>query len=325
MDSVVRIYSTGGADVLTFDDVERRELAPNEAWIEQDAVGVNFLDVMQRNGSVPLALPCALGLEGAGIVRAVGADVSHVVPGDRVAYMLGPIGAYASARAYPADRLVRLPDAFSLDIAAAALFKGVTAQYLLKTTYPVTTGSIVLIYGAAGALGQLMVPWAKHLGACVIGVVSRRASVERARAAGCDAVFVWGEGDLPKQVSTFTQGRKADVVYDGVGRDTFETSLDCLGMRGVLASIGASSGPPPLLDVSRLNSKGSLYVTRPSLAAHASDINEYRQRVEDVLAAIDREIIKPAVWKSFPLADVRRAHEAIEFGKAAGAVILKPR
>lgn len=324
MVSVIRVSGTGSADVLTLEEIERTELAAHEAWIEQEAIGVNFLDVMQRNGSAPLGLPATLGLEGAGRVTAVGSAVTNVSPGDRVAYMLGPIGAYASARAYPAERLIRLPDAIGFDAAAAVLFKGITAQYLLKTTFPVQPGSIVMLYGAAGALGQIMVRWAKHLGAQVIGVVSKAASVERARAAGCDAVFVWGECDLPKEVSTFTQGAKTHVVYDGVGRDTFETSLDCLGVRGVLASIGASSGPPPLLDVSKLNSKGSLYVTRPSLAAHASNIDEYRQRANDVLAAIADGIIVPSVWQSFPLADARHAHDALEYGKAAGAVILKP-
>jgi NADPH2:quinone reductase len=315
---------TGSPDVLTLQEVERQELAPYEAWIEHEAIGVNFLDVMQRSGSAPVPLPSVLGLEAAGRVAAVGAAVRDVAPGDRVGYILGPLGAYSSARAYPADRLIRLPDTLDSDRAAAALFKGITAQYLLKTTFPVRAGTNIVVYGAAGPLGQIIVQWAKHLGARVIGVVSRSVSVERARSAGCDAVFVWGDGNLPEQVSAFTAGAKAHVVYDGVGRETFDASLDCLATRGVLASIGASSGPPPLLDISRLNSKGSLYVTRPSLAAHASDVAEYRQRANDVLAAIEREIIKPAVGQSFSLADVGRAHEAIESGISSGAVILKP-
>jgi NADPH2:quinone reductase len=238
--------------------------------------------------------------------------------------MLGPIGAYANERAYPAERLIRLPNAISSDIAAASLFKGITAQYLLKTTYPVTEGTVVLIYGAAGALGCLMVAWAKHLKATVIGVVSRHDSVERARVAGCDSVFVWGTSDLPEDVRALTDGKKADVVYDGIGKATFETSLNCLGKRGVFVSIGASSGPPPLLNVGTLNAKGSLYVTRPSLAAHATDVGEYGARAQDVIEAIQREVIKPFVWKSFSLDDVRLAHQQLESGHSNGSIILKP-
>lgn len=322
MTQAVRLTKTGDTNVLTFENQERREPAPGEAWIEQMAIGVNYLDVMQRNGSAPLALPSGLGLEGAGVVKAVGAGVTSVVPGDRVAYILGPIGAYAGERAYPAERLIRLPDSIGFDVAASVLFKGITAQYLLKTTYPVSTGAVVLVYGAAGALGKLLVSWAKHLGASVIGVVSRPTSVERAEAAGCDAVFVWGEVDLAQKVSVFTAGKKVDVVYDGIGRATFEASLNCLGRRGVLASIGASSGPPPLLDVATLNSKGSLYVTRPSLGAHASEINEYRERAQDVLTAVEQGILVPSVWRSFALSEVRIAHQQLESGHSDGAMIL---
>jgi NADPH2:quinone reductase len=324
MVSAIRLTQTGGPEVLVLEAVEQVELGPQEAWIEQEAVGVNFLDVTQRKGAVPIPLPSGLGLEGAGRVTAVGSAVTNVTVGDRVAYILGPLGAYASGRLYPAERLVHLPETLSFDDAATVLFKGITAQYLLKSTYPVGSGTVVLLYGVAGGLGQIMVPWAKHLGAFVIGVVSKEASIERARALGCDAVLVWGACDLPAEVATLTNGRKADVVYDGIGRDTFGASLDSLRPRGLLASIGASTGAPPPIEVGTLNAKGSLFLTRPGLAAHATDITEYRERAEDVFAAVSDGIIKPSAWKAFSLADAAGAHAALESGGSAGPILLKP-
>jgi NADPH2:quinone reductase len=318
------LTQTGGPEVLVLATVEQAEPGPQEAWIEQEAVGVNFLDVTQRKGAVPIPLPGGLGLEGAGRVTAVGSAVTNVAVGDRVAYILGPLGAYASGRLYPAERLVRLPETLSFDDAATVLFKGITAQYLLKSTYPVRPGTVVLLYGVAGGLGQIMAPWAKHLGAFVIGVVSKEASIERARALGCDAVLVWGACDLPAEVATLTNGRKADVVYDGIGRDTFGASLDSLRPRGLLASIGASTGAPPPIEVGTLNAKGSLFLTRPGLAAHATDITEYRERAEDVFAAVSDGVIKPSAWKAFSLADAAGAHAALESGGSAGPILLKP-
>jgi NADPH:quinone reductase len=324
MVSAIRLTQTGGPEVLVLETVEPTEPGAHEVWIEQEAVGANFLDVTQRKGAVPIPLPGGLGLEGAGRVTAVGSAVTNVTMGDRVAYILGPLGAYASGRLYPAERLVHLPDTLSFEDAATVLFKGITAQYLLKSTYPVGPGTVVLLYGVAGGLGQIMAPWAKHLGAFVIGVVSKEASVERARALGCDAVLVWGACDLPAEVATLTNGRKADVVYDGIGRDTFGASLDSLRPRGLLASIGASTGAPPPIEVGTLNAKGSLFLTRPSLAAHATDIAEYRERAQDVFAAVADGIIKPSAWKTYPLADAAEAHAALESGASAGPILLKP-
>ena len=323
MATAIRLTQTGGPEVLSPETVEQVEPGSHEAWIEQEAIGVNYLDVTQRKGAVPIPLPGGIGLEGAGRVTAVGSAATNVAVGDRVAYILGPLGAYASGRLYPAERLVRLPDGISFEDAATVLFKGITAQYLLKSTYPVGPGTVILLYGVAGGLGQIMVPWAKHLGAVVIGVVSKEASVERARALGCDAVLVWGAGDLPAEVAALTNGRKADVVYDGIGRDTFGASLDSLRPRGLLASIGASTGAPPPIEVGTLNAKGSLFLTRPGLAAHATDLAEYRGRAEDVLAAVTSGIIKPSAWKTFPLAEAAAAHAALEGGASAGPILLK--
>ncbi|MEK1910385.1 MAG: zinc-binding dehydrogenase, partial [Pseudomonas chlororaphis] len=243
---------------------------------------------------------------------------------DRVAYATGPLGAYASARLYPAERLVKLPPALASDAAAALLFKGITAQYLLKTTYPVGPGTRVLIYGAAGALGQLMVPWAKHLGATVIGVVSKAQSVERARAAGCDEVLVFDPATLAQQVVEVTQGHKVDVVYDPIGRVSFAASLDSLRPRGLLVSFGAASGAPEAVQVGTLNAKGSLFLTRPSLAAHTASASEYQARAADVLDAFATGIIQPRIWQRYPLADVAQAHADLHDGRAQGAIVLIP-
>lgn len=325
MTFAIRLTRPGGPDVLVPEPVETAELAPHEAWIVQESIGVNYLDVMQRKGTAPAAFPGGIGLEAAGRVTAVGSAVTDVAVGDRVAYALGPAGAYAQERAYPADRLIRLPDGLSFDAAAAVTFKGITAQYLLKTTHPVGPGHVVLLYGVAGALGQLMVPWARHLGAFVIGVVSKQSSVEIARARGCNEVLVWGEGELSSRVAAITGGRKADVVYDGIGRATFDASLDSLRPRGMLVSIGASSGAPAPVQVATLNTKGSLFLTRPSIAAHATDLTEYRERVADVYAAVARGIIAADVWRRYPLERAAEAHAALESGNSSGPIVLRSR
>lgn len=324
MVSVVRFSQTGGPEVMKIEEVNECEPGPGEVWLNQEAIGVNFLDVMQRNGAVPMPLPSSLGLEGAGCVAAIGAGVNDVQVGDRVAYATGPIGSYASGRLYPASRLIKIPEAMTAEDAAAVLFKGITAQYLLKTTYPVGPGTVMVLYGVAGALGEIMVPWAKHLGAFVIGIVSKAESVAKAEALGCDAVLVFNASTLAADVAEITNGKKADVVYDPIGRVSFEASLDSLRPRGLLVSFGASSGAPSAVELGTLNAKGSLFLTRPSLGAHTADIAEYRQRANDVLAAVAAGIIKPSLWGRYSLADVAKAHADLEGGKSSGAIVLKP-
>lgn len=322
MTIAVRLHEAGPPSVLHVVDMGRTSPGPGEAWLEQEAIGVNYLDITQRSGAVRIPMPNGIGLEAAGRVAQVGPDVTHVKVGDRVVYALGPLGAYASGRIYPADRLVKLPDAISSEDAAAIFFKGLTAQYLLKSTCPVQRGTVVLAYGAAGGLGQILAAWARHLGATVIGVISKEASAERARAAGCSEVLVWGQDDLPAEVARLTDGRKADVVYDGIGRLTFDTSLDCLRIRGTMVSIGASSGTPDPVSVATLNGKGSLFLTRPGLAHHVTDIAEYRQRASDVLKAVEHGVIRPTIGQRFSLTDACKAHKALEDGTAKGAVVL---
>ncbi|MFR0687819.1 quinone oxidoreductase family protein [Enterobacterales bacterium AE_CKDN230030158-1A_HGKHYDSX7] len=320
----ISLESFGGPQALHLEQAPVQQPGRGEVWLEQAAIGVNPLDLSQRSGAVKVPLPSTLGLEGAGTVTAIGDDVTSVQVGDRVAYATGPLGAYASARLYPAERLVKLPDSLSFEDAAAVLFKGITAQYLLKSTWPVGPGSRVLIYGAAGALGQLLAPWARHLGAFVIGVVSKPQSVERARAAGCNEVLVFDAQTLAEQVREVTAGQKVDVVYDPIGRATFEASLDCLRPRGLLVSFGMASGAPPAVEVATLNAKGSLYLTRPSLAAHTATAEEYQQRAKDVLQAVADGIIQPRVWRRYPLAEVARAHADLQEGRSEGAIVLTP-
>lgn len=324
MVTVVGFSSTGGPDVLEVRQNAHAAPGLGEVWVEQHAIGINYLDVSQRNGAVPVALPSGLGLEGAGVVAAVGPDVIQVKVGDRVAYATGPLGAYASGRLVPAGKLVPLPDSISFQDAAAVLFKGITAQYLLKSTYPVGPGTVMVLYGVAGGVGAIMAKWAKHLGAFVIGVVSRAQSVEKARALGCDDVLVFDAQTLAQEVARITDGKKADVVYDPIGRLSFAASLDCLHPRGLMVSFGASSGAPQAVEVGLLNAKGSLFLTRPSIAAHTSSVEEYQARANDVLAALQAGIIEPAVWKTYPLAKAAQAHADLESGRASGTLLLTP-
>lgn len=316
------LNGTGTADVMQLEHMAAQTPGPGQVWLEQTAMGVNPLDVLQRKGGAGLALPSGLGLEGAGRVTALGDGVRNVQVGDRVAYAMGPVGAYASGRLFPAERLVNLPPQLEDEAAAAVLFKGITAQYLLKTTFAVGPGTQVLLYGAAGALGQLMAPWARHLGATVIGVVSRPQSVARAQAAGCQHVLVFDAATLASQVRKLTQGQGVDVVYDCVGKVSLEASLDSLRVRGLLVSFGGSSGAPAAIEVATLNAKGSLYLTRPSLAAHTRTVEEYQQRAADVLTAVAEGIIQPRVWRRYPLADAAKAHGDLEQGRSEGALVL---
>lgn len=324
MATVITFSAPGGPEVLEAREQDLPTPGPGQVLIDQQAIGINYLDVTQRNGAVPVALPSGLGLEGAGVVAAVGEGVTSAKVGDRVAYATGPLGAYASSRVLPAEKLVPLPASASCEDAAAVLFKGITAQYLLKSTYPVGPGTVMVLYGVAGGLGAIMASWAKHLGATVIGVVSREASVAKAKALGCDEVLVFNAASLAEQVAAFTQGRKADVVYDPIGRDTFAASLDCLKPRGLMVSFGASSGAPAAVEVSTLNAKGSLFLTRPSIVAHTATPGEYQARAQDVLAALEAGIIQPRVCRTYPLHEAAQAHADLESGRTSGTLLLIP-
>lgn len=319
----IRIDRDGGPEVLQYVTEERATPDLGEAWLRQEAIGVNFLDITQRTGAVPLVHPSGLGLEAAGVVEEVGAGVENMVVGDRVVYALGPIGAYADGHIYPANRLVKLPDFISTHDAAAIFLKGLTAHYLLTSIFHVGQGTEILLYGVSGGLGQIMAPWAKALGANVIGVVSRPEGVDRAKDAGCHEVIVWSDGDLAARVRELTNGKGVDVVYDGIGRDTFEASLDSLKKRGTMVSMGASSGVPDRISIARLN-KDSLFLTRPGLLDYISDLNEYSLRSEVVFHAFRSGVIRSNISRTFPLERAREAHMAHQSGEVKGTILLVP-
>ncbi|WP_223430474.1 quinone oxidoreductase family protein [Pseudomonas sp. GL-B-26] len=323
MPTAIIANKAGGPEVLELHTFEQKKPGQGEVWIEHEAIGVNYLDINHRDGSVPLSFPSGIGIEGSGRVVDIGPGVEGFSVGSRVAYALGEIGSYSSGRLISGDRLLPLPEWISYDDAAAVTLKGLTAHYLLFSAYTVTANTTVLMYGVAGALGQMMASWAKSLGATVIGVVSDEASIEIGLQAGCDSVLPWDQNNLPNQVADLTNGKLVDVVYDGIGKISFDTSLACLRTRGTMVSIGAISGIPAPIDIGKINKK-SLYLTRPSLVAYTSDPNEYKARGEAVFDAVKQGILKPTVWKSYSLEQVREAHEALQSGQSRGTILLKP-
>jgi len=315
----------GGPEVLTEVRYEIGALKPDEALIRQTAIGLNYIDIQHRTGRYPLpSYPSPIGLEAAGIIEAVGASVESVRPGDRVVYSSAPIGAYADRRAMPADRLEPLPQDISDEIAAAVLTKGLTAHYLLFTTYRVRAGETILVHAAAGGVGQLLCQWARHLGARVLGTVGSDAKAEVALRHGCDAAIVYTRENFVERVRALTDGVGVPVVYDCVGRDTFEGSLRCLRPRGVLVSFGTPSGPIPPFDLFRLNTMGSLYVTSPAFVTHTQERDELLERASELFDAIARGILRIEVSGRYPLAEAARAHEDLQGRRTTGARILVP-
>ncbi len=319
----IRFEKTGGPEVLSLVEVDLPPPAAGEIRIRHAAIAVNFIDTYHRSGLYPMALPSGLGLEAAGTVEAVGPDVADIAPGDRVAYCTGPIGAYAEAANVPAGRVVKLPDGVSNEIAAAAMMKGVTAEYLLRRTWPVKPGETILFHAAAGGVGQIACQWAKALGATVIGTVGTDAKVEAARANGCDHVIVSGREDIAARVKEITGGAGVPVSYDGVGHDTWQASLDALKPRGLYVSFGNASGPVPPLSPAALSAK-SLYMTRPGLYAYAGTTPELRDSAAALFEVILSGKVKVAAPAVYPLADAARAHVDLHARRIIGSVILKP-
>ena len=312
-----------GPDVLHWEDVPTPEPQTGEVLIEQKAIGLNYIDVYFRTGhyKVP-GFPAVIGQEGSGIVRALGPGVDMLAVGDRVAYA-GPLGAYATNRVVPADRLVRLPDAIDHATAASLMLQGLTAQYLLHGTYQVRAGETVLVYAAAGGVGLLLCQWAHHLGATVIGVVSTEAKAELARQNGADHVIM-ADQNVPAEVKRLTGGAMVPVVYDSVGKDTFQASLDCLAPRGLMVTYGSSSGPVPPVDPSILAAKGSLFLTRPSLATYAAKRAELERMSADLFDVVARGVVHAGVHQTFALKDAAEAHRALESRKTTGSTVLLP-
>ena len=320
----IRFAKTGGPEVLGLQDIALPPPAKGQIRVRHTAIGVNFIDTYHRSGLYPLPLPSGLGMEAAGSVDALGADVSHLKIGDRVGYCTGPVGAYAEANNVPADRVVKLPAGVSDDVAAAAMLKGMTAQYLLKRTFPVRRGQTILFHSAAGGVGLIAVQWAKHLGAHVIGTVGSDAKIELAKAHGCDQVFNIEKDDWVAGVRELTGGAGVAVVYDSVGKGTFTGSLDCLAPRGMMVSFGNSSGPVAAFEPALLSAKGSLYLTRPTLMRYTRTTAELQETADDLFAAVASGAVKIAVNQRFALGDARAAHEALHSRKTTGATVLIP-
>lgn len=324
MTNAILVEQTGGPEVLRWHKVQIGKPGPGQALIRHTAIGLNFIDVYFRTGLYPALLPFTPGMEGAGIVEAVGEGVTGLAPGDRVGYGQSPLGAYAEHRLIPADKLILLPDWLSDEVAASMLLQGLTAQYLLRQTFHVKKGDIVLIHAAAGGVGSIACQWANALGAIVIGTVGSAEKAALATANGCHHVILYRDEDVATRVREITGGQGVDVVYDGVGKDTFECSLDCLRRRGLMVSYGNASGAVPPFDIGLLNRKGGLFLTRPSVQHYVGTRDELLSMADDLFAVVKGAQVKVQVNQRFALRDVANAHRALEARATTGATVLIP-
>jgi len=319
----IEVPKCGGAEVLTFTEVPTPKPKPNEVLVKISAAGVNYIDCYFREGRYPAAPPFVIGQEGSGVVSEVGSGVHDFKPGDRVAYT-GIRGSYAEYAAVPADRLVRVPAGITDHQAAAAMLQGMTAQYLTHTTYPLKKGEIALIHAAAGGVGLLLVQMSKNLGARVIATVSTEEKAKLAREAGADDIIFYTTQDFEVETKRLTDGKGVHVIYDGVGKTTFDQDLNVLRPRGYLVLFGASSGPVPPFDLAKLAVKGSLFVTRPTLVHHIASHEELQQRASDVLNMILSGKLKLRIEHLYPLKDAQKAHRDLEGRKTTGKLLLIP-
>lgn len=320
----IRFDRTGGPEVLKLEDIELPPPAAGQVRVRHGAIGVNFIDTYHRSGLYQVPLPSGLGLEAAGTVEALGEGVTSLKIGDRIGYCTGPIGAYAEANNLSAGRAVKLPDGVSDEVAAAAMLKGMTAAYLLKRTYPVQRGQTIVFHSAAGGVGLIACQWAKHLGATVIGTVGSDDKVELAKRNGCAHVLNTRTEDWVKRVREITGGEGVPVVYDSVGKETWNGSLDCLAVRGMMVSFGNSSGAVPPFEPAILSAKGSLYLTRPTLFHYTRTREELQQTANELFAVIESGAVKLSINQRFKLADARAAHEALHSRATTGATVLLP-
>ena len=321
MTHAIQIHKTGGPDVLQWAEVEIGDPAPGQVKIRQQAAGLNFIDVYHRTGLYKQPLPFTPGVEGAGVVEAVGDTVTNVKKGDRVAYA-GPLGGYAEERLIDADRVVKLPKGISCEQAAGMMLQGMTAQMLLRSVFPVANGDTILVHAAAGGVGLIMCQWAAALGATVIGTVGTEEKAELARAHGCAHPIVYAKQDFVAEVKKITAGEKLPVVYDSVGRSTFMKSLDCLKMRGLMVSFGNSSGPVAPLSPLVLSQKGSLYLTRPTLFHYVATREQLEQSAGELFDMVESGKVKVEVQQRFALKDAAEAHRQLEARKTTGSTIL---
>jgi NADPH:quinone reductase len=321
MPNAIRIHAPGGPEVLAWENVDVGEAGPGQVRLRQEAAGLNFIDVYHRTGLYPQPLPFIPGVEGAGVVEAIGDGVEDLTPGDRVAYA-GPIGGYAEERLIAADRLIRLPDAISAEQAAAMLLQGLTAHMLVRAIYAVNPGDTILIHAAAGGVGLIVCQWAKALGATVIGTVGSDEKAELARAHGCDHPIVYTRQDFVAEVERITDGAKLPIVYDSVGKNTFAQSLDCLRPRGLMVSFGNASGPPDPIAPGLLAQKGSLFLTRPTMYHYTAARTELEAAAGELFDLVGTGKLKIEINQRYPLRDAAQAHRDLEARKTAGSTIL---
>lgn len=323
MVKAVRIQQTGGPEVLQFEDVDVEAPGPGMVTVANRAIGLNYIDTYHRSGLYPLPLPIGIGMEGAGVVEAVGEGVELAV-GDRVAYCSAGFGAYAEALNLPAARLVRLPEGIDEETAAASLLKGQTTEYLLQRTYPLQAGETCLFHAAAGGVGLLFGQWASSIGATVIGTVGSDEKAALARSHGYRHVINYRTENVVERLLEITGGQKLPVVYDGVGRDTFDTSLDCLRPRGLMVSFGNASGAPEPLDLQVLSAKGSLFITRPTLLSYTATTEELQASSQALFERVLRGDVRVEIKQRYALADVQQAHRDLESRRTSGSTILLP-
>jgi len=324
MPHAIRIHANGGPDVLRWEEVAVGDPGPGEARIRHTAVGVNYIDTYHRSGLYKLPLPSGLGSEAAGVVEAVGSGVEWVKPGDRVAYCGGPLGAYSETRMIPADRLVKLPDGISDRVAATLMLKGLTVQYLFRQTRKLNAGDTILFHAAAGGVGLIACQWARALGVTMIGTVGSDEKAALATANGCTHTIVYTRENFVERVKALTGGKGVPVVYDGVGKDTFPASLDCLSPRGLWVSFGNASGAVPPVDIMLLAQKGSLYATRPTLFTHVAKREDLTAMSDEMFDLVRSGKIVSEPRQSFALKDAAGAHIALEARGTTGATVLLP-
>lgn len=324
MPYAIQIHSTGGPDVMQWTEVHLPDPGPGEARVRHEAIGLNYIDVYFRAGLYPQPLPAGLGMEGAGIVEAVGPDVTHIKPGDRVAYAGRPNGAYAQVRNMPAKLLLQLPDALTFEQGAAMMLQGLTVQYLFNRIHTVKSGDIIVLHAAAGGVGLIACQWARALGVTVIGTVSTPEKAAIAQAHGCTHTVIAGSGKLIPLVKELTNGEGVSVVYDSVGKDTFTESLDCLAPLGLMVSFGNASGPVPPLDLAQLSNRGSLKITRPTLMTFTERRPWLEEMGRDLFDKVASGAIQIPVHQRYALQDVAQAHRDLESRKTTGSTILIP-
>jgi NADPH:quinone reductase len=323
MANAVRFHKQGGPEVLQYEEVQVGEPGPGQVRIRHTAIGVNFVDTYQRSGLYPMQLPQVAGNEGAGVVEALGQGVTDLKPGDRVAYT-GLPGSYCDVRLVPADRMVKLPQGITDEQAASMMLKGLTVHYLIHTTYPVKKGETVLWHAAAGGVGSIACQWLKALGVSVIGTAGSDEKVSLAKAHGAEHVVNYSRENFVERVQAITGGKKVPVVYDSVGKTTWEGSLECLRPRGLMVSFGNASGPVAPVNLGILSTKGSLYVTRPTLATHIASRADLVERANDLFEVVKSGKVKIETTKRYKLADAQQAHRDLEGRKTTGSIVLQP-